>query len=102
MLTNDLLARAAGPSALLLLLRDPRPTHASVHSVLSRGPEMNEVTSLGISGTTITIANNEEGRRQEEEGRVSLISQLFMVGSKEREEEGRTFMMECDKTALQI
>ena len=46
---------------------------------------MNEVTSLGISGTTITIANNEEGRRQEEEGRVSLISQLFMVGSKERE-----------------
>ena len=63
---------------------------------------MNEVTSLGISGTTITIANNEEGRRQEEEGRVSLISQLFMVGSREREEEGRTFMMECDKTALQI
>ena len=65
------------------------PTYASVHSVLSCGPEMNEVTSLGISGTTITIANNEEGRRQEEKGRVSLISQLFMVGSKQRKKEGR-------------
>ena len=47
----------AGPSALP---HDPSaPTH--IHSVLSRTLKMNEVTSLGISSTTITITNNQGG-----------------------------------------
>lgn len=58
---------------------------------------MNEVTSLGISGTAIAIANNEEAQeRKGKKRRVSLINQLFMVG---RKEGGRIFMMDCDKTS---
>ena len=47
------------------------PPLASVHFVLSRTLKMNEVTSLGISSTAITIANNERrlrrGRARREE-----------------------------------
>ena len=78
----------------------PRPCcpRASVHSVLSLTPKMNEVTSLGISGTAIAIANNEEAQeRKDKKRRVSLINQLFMVGRKEGGR--RIFMMDCDKTS---
>ena len=38
---------------------------------------------LGISGTAIAIANNEETQeRKGKKRRVSLINQLFMVGRK--------------------